>query len=75
MGGGCRWRGSGRLCRGARIELAPVGDAGAARPAFSSPGPGFIRVDLMVDRRIRLEVTVIDQDHAPRQGVAAWPAR
>lgn len=40
--------------------------------AFASALPGFMRVDVMADQRVRLDVTVLDGSSPPRQGYAAW---
>ena len=67
-------RGPGRfiLVSGSGIEHHQTAVGRGDSTAFSSPAPGFMRVDLMADRRIRLDVTLIDQDQVPRQGFAAW---
>lgn len=67
-------RGAGRyyLVSGSGIEHHQTAVGRGDSTAFASPAPGFMRVDVMADQRIRLDVTVVDQDQGPRQGFAAW---
>ena len=67
-------RGPGRyyLVSGSGIEDHQTAVGRGDSTAYASPEPGFMRVDLLGDRRVRLNVTVIDGQTGPRQDFAAW---
>jgi hypothetical protein len=69
-------RGPGRfyLVSGAGMERHQTAVGRGDSTAYASSLPGFMRVDLMADRRVRLAVTEIDDQGRPRQGYAAWLA-
>ncbi len=66
-------RGPGRfyLVSGSGIERHQTAVGRGDSTAYASALPGFMRVDLMDDRRVRLEVTVID-GATPRRDFLAW---
>ncbi len=67
-------RGPGRyyLVSGAGIEHHQTAVGRGDSTAYASSAPGFIRVDMMADHRVRLTVTIVDAQARPRRDFGAW---